>query len=760
MAEDLKLEGTAQVCLDADSESVASRSGSNLANQTEPQNLAYVIYTSGSTGQPKGVAIAHQGVINLCIAQASAFRIGSDARVLQFAPLGFDASVSEIFSALLSGARLHLAKGEFSALDADLLSILRSGAISVVTLPPALLAAVTTAETFPDLLTLVVAGEECPRELVARWGASRHFLNAYGPTEVTVCATIGECRIEDEGKPSIGKPIWNTQVFVLDDQGGPVPVGAVGELYIGGDGLARGYLNQPGMTAEKFVPNPFGGVPGSRLHRTGDLGRWRADGTLHFIGRLDGQVKLRGYRIELGEIEAALRKCDGVHESAVMLREDKRKDKQLVGYVVWDGTTPYSPSELREALRKTLPGYMVPAVVLRVERMPLNPNGKLDRDLLPSPTRKDYASTEAPISPPRDGLELEIRETWQRVLGTEVLSITDNFFEMGGHSLAALRLVAEIYSQFGIRIPFSTFFEANTIERLSKLLRGQALPMMQSLVVLTKGDDRSPVFFIHTGSGDVVPYVNLAKYLGRDQPFYAIQDTAIFQPEYHGRSIEEMASAYLSEIRAVRPRGPYVLGGWSFGGLVAFEMSRRLMEQGEEVDLLALLDTPTPEFSAENFVPNPAQATLLHVFARELDLPLSLELLQTLSEGEQLDRVVTEMHEKDPSLERADRSWLYRQIQIFRSRIAAAGSYTPRRYAGRIVLFRATEINPLSSAASRRRASEDRTLGWGRISTQPLELDYIASSHDGMGKEPHVRVLAEKLSALLNAIGRDQILTA
>ncbi|MDQ8021212.1 MAG: amino acid adenylation domain-containing protein [Moraxellaceae bacterium] len=370
------------VCLDRDWHAIAGYSDAAPDPTAGLRNLAYVIYTSGSTGRPKGVALEHIGLTNLCHTQADAFEVTADSQVLQFASISFDAAVSETFVTLSRGACLHLIRQESLRSSQEILKVLDQSAITVVTLPPSLLS-VLPAHPLPALRTLVLAGEAWPPELARLWAPGRRMLNAYGPTEGTVCATWALITEDVAHNVPIGRPLPNVTVYILDEHHQPVPVGVPGELYIGGIGLARGYLNRPELTAERFVPHPFSGNSGERLYRSGDKARYLPDGNIEFLGRIDNQVKLRGYRIELGEIEAALTAHPSIHDAAVMVREDHPGERRLVAYVISD--QPLEGKQLRAHLRQSLPDYMLPQHYVQLAALPLSPNGKVDRRSLPPP---------------------------------------------------------------------------------------------------------------------------------------------------------------------------------------------------------------------------------------------------------------------------------------------------------------------------------------------------------------------------------------
>ena len=432
-----------------------------------PDNLAYVIYTSGSTGRPKGVMLCHRGLTNLVHEQTIGFQVKPGSRVLQFASFSFDASVSEIFMALTTGAALHLAGQETLMSPPDLVRLMREQAISVVTLPPSLLA-VLPADGFPELATLISAGEACSWEIVDRWAPGRRFLNAYGPTECTIGPAfyVAESGTRPSRNVPIGRPIGNTTIYILDPSLEPVPVGVPGELYIGGAGVARGYLGRPDLTAEKFLPDPFSAEPGARLYRTGDLARYLDGGDIEYLGRIDQQVKVRGFRIELGEIENVLREHPAVKDAVAVVRGDR-----LVAYVIG------SSEGLRDHLRQRLPDYMAPAAIVALDAFPLTPNGKVDRKALPAP--EVAASPERPYVAPRDAEEEIVAGIWAGVLNAGPVGATDNFFDLGGHSLLATQVVSRVRAAFAVELPLRALFESPTVAGMAAAVRAarqSALP--------------------------------------------------------------------------------------------------------------------------------------------------------------------------------------------------------------------------------------------------------------------------------------------
>ncbi len=456
--------------MDSNWSEIAKESEDNPVSGVNPSNLAYVIYTSGSTGKPKGVLVPHIGLGNLAVVQTKEFNLSSHSRILQFASFSFDASISEIVMTLCSGGSLYLAKSDSLLPGQDLVEILQTKAITHVTLPPSALAVMPTDRVL-TLKSLIVAGEVCSPELVATWSTGRRFFNAYGPTESTVCATIAECT-NTKAKPPIGRPISNIQVYILDSYLQPVPIGVPGELHISGVGLARGYLNCPELTVEKFIPNPFDPSKSSRLYKTGDLVRYLSDGNIEFLGRIDHQVKIRGFRIELGEIQTVLQQHLEIREAVVIDREDRLGNKRLVAYIVAE-TDLTDISELRSFLSKKLPDYMIPNAFVKLNALPLTPNGKLDRQALPLPEQSRETITDK-LAQPRTAIEKTLAQIWAEVLGLEKIGIDENFFELGGDSILSIQIVAKA-NQLGWKVTPKQILQNQTIAELANVVTPSSL---------------------------------------------------------------------------------------------------------------------------------------------------------------------------------------------------------------------------------------------------------------------------------------------
>jgi amino acid adenylation domain-containing protein len=461
----------------------------NDADRSSPllvTHPAYVIYTSGSTGRPKGVVTSHMGLANLSAAAVDRYAIRRRDRVLGFSSPSFDASILELCMSLLAGAAL-VVPPPGPLLGQQLVDVLAECRISHALLPPVALA------TMPDTITkselsdfwgVITGGDVCAAELVDRWAPGRRLINSYGLTESTVLSTWSE-PLSSGGKPTIGRPIWNTQVYVLDRALRPAPVGVAGELYIAGVGLARGYLNRPGLTADRFLANPFVGH-GSRMYRTGDVVRWCPNGELEFLGRADDQVKIRGFRIELGEIETLLGQHPGVAQSVAITREDEAGLKNAVAYVVPVEGQKLEPSELRDLLAGLLPNYMVPTAFVVLEKLPLTSNGKLDRRALPAPNR--LAKPVSEYVAPRTATEHALADAWAEVLGIERVGVQDNFFDLGGDSIRIIHLVSRVRARFDVSITARDLFITPNVSALAKLVEDRVLRDLRRIAF---GDGRN-----------------------------------------------------------------------------------------------------------------------------------------------------------------------------------------------------------------------------------------------------------------------------
>ncbi|WNO10791.1 amino acid adenylation domain-containing protein [Teredinibacter sp. KSP-S5-2] len=571
-------------------------------------DLAYVIYTSGTTGKPKGVMIEHQGVINLAHSRKTDFLINNKSVVLQFSPITFDASVCEIFSALLNGATLAIIDDE-SKIDGDkIIEFIDREKVSVATIVPSLLAQMTYSDAplLPSLKTLVVAGEACTQSVVSKWRPGRRMINAYGPTETTVCATVNHFQ-DDDVPTNIGLAIQNMYVYLLDESLNLVGLGEVGELYIGGVGLARGYLNKPELTAERFIDDPFStplkySDKPSKLYKTGDLGRYLPNGKIEYIGRNDHQVKIRGHRIELGEIESVLLKYPGVSNVCVLAKSRKsanQTDNRSNYLAVFYTAEQKIETGLMVAhMSNYLPGYMVPSVFHWLEAFPTTTNGKVDRNQL---EQIELHSESGEQVAPRTDIEQELYDIWLSVLGVESLSIHDDFFELGGDSLLAIRLTLLINTKFDKKISTAQLLEAGTIAKMADLLLIEDVPSegFEPILRIRHNEQRPGLFFVHPSMSGSELYMKMVNWLDADQPFYGVESYNFNHLDSPETDLISLAQRYIRYIKSIQASGPYFLGGYSLGGNIAYEVAHQLIGMGENVDGLYLIDSVLPSPTAK-----------------------------------------------------------------------------------------------------------------------------------------------------------------
>ena len=750
--EKLRAQGRAILSLDQDRARWAGESEDNSNVRIESDNLAYVIYTSGSTGQPKGVAMTQAALVNLLTWQRAHF---GPARTLQFASLSFDVSFQEMLSSWCSGGVVVMVAEELRQDPQALLRFISAEKIQRLFLPFVFLQHLAEicdgSDKIPlDLTEVITAGEQLEiTPQIARFMSRLDRValhNHYGPSETHV-ATAYELAgpvTEWSRLPSIGRPIANTRIYILDANSSPVPIGVAGELCIGGVAVSRGYLNRSDLTAEKFTPDPFSIQPNARIYRTGDLARYLADGNIEFLGRIDNQVKIRGYRIELGEIEAVLREHDAVRDVAVVARQGK-----LVAYVCESMERPSHEvnlwSELRGFIKSKLPEYMAPSIFVKLDALPLTASGKINRQALPVPDESRPDLQQAFVAP-RDRLEEQLATLWTNVLPLKSIGVRDNFFELGGDSLLAARLFAQIENRFGQHLPLATLFQSPTIEQLANVLRESgASKEWSSLVAIQPEGSRPPLFCVHAAGANVLIYRPMARHLGHDQPVYALQAQGLDGQSPPLKRVEDMAALYIKEIRAFQPEGPYFLLGASFGGLVAFEMAQQFLAQGQQVALLAMLNTNCPLYTFAKRVrchighlmergvrgyANEVGKTLKRRRTNQAVLGNSGSENNTVPDPE-LAKVLERHREVDESLVRTVRAILDAEQDY---------ALAQTEYPGKITFFWAQDAV---------RDFEDNRLGWRRIAGGGFDLHVVPGTHTSMREEPLVAHLVQRLRPYL-----------
>jgi amino acid adenylation domain-containing protein len=769
----------ALVLLDADWEEISQQKSENPCTAVTPANLAYTIYTSGSTGQPKGVMISHSNLCNHMFWMQATFPLTEKDKVLQKTPFSFDASVWEFYAPLLVGGQLLIAKPGGHADSAYLLRLIAQQQVTTVQLVPSLLQMLLEQggiETCRSLKQVFCGGEVLPIDLLKGLLSKLNvnLCNLYGPTEACIDTIFwnSNAQINEQLVP-IGRPISNTQIYILDQNLQPVPVGVPGEIYIGGVCLARGYLNRPELTSEKFICNPFDNS--SRLYKTGDLARYKSDGNIEYLGRIDHQVKVRGFRIELGEIEAALREHVNVRDAVVVVQEERPGNKRLVAYVVLNQDVT-NESALRHFLADKLPDHMVPSVFVILAALPLSPNGKVDRKALPAPEKLRQPAQETFV-PARNEIESQLTTIWEEVLDIQPIGVKDNFFALGGHSLLAMRVFVQIEQKLGQHLPLTTLLEAPTVEQLAHVIsqrdenlkndqskietqnttnetrQADAASTRSSLVCMQPNGSKPPLFCVHALGYSVLYYQNLANYLGTDQPFYALQPRGLDGKQPLLTRIEDMASHYIREIQTVQPEGPYFLGGASFGGLVAWEMAQQLVAQGQKVALLALFDTPGLGF----FRRAPLSKRIRNHLNSLSKLRFTYIYQQLKNKSDWLSIIFKqEIKKKSASTipQQLPPSPTHKELKLIveAANKQAQRNYVLRAYSGLVICFRAT-----THLAPSEGWELDPQMGWGDLAQGKLEIHPVPGDHDSIFREPNVRTLAEELRACLNKVQSKQL---
>jgi amino acid adenylation domain-containing protein len=730
--------------LDKQWDEIANESEDLEVALTTPEHLAYIMYTSGSTGKPQGVMVTISQVESYLQAVNQVANIQPGDIYLHTASFSFSSSIRQLLLPLSQGAQVRIASKENTTNLGSLLELIKTENITVFDTVASVWnylldgLAEMTGEQRSQLINnqlrlLVFSGGLLTSQLLNRvrsqFQEPPRILNIYGQTEtIGVCAyVIPDDFSNQAGYAPVGIPYPYYQLHVLDDRLQPVSGNQTGELYVASTSLARGYLHNPQLNARKFIPNPFTTDDRSQLYRTGDLARYLPDGNLEIVGRQDFQVKIRGMRVEIEEIETLLTQHPDVRQAAVVGKEDKLGEQKIFAYIV-ASQKHINIGELRSFLQTKLPDYAVPSAFEILDALPLTPNHKLDRKRLPAPSREHVT-----IIPAADELEQQLLEIWEKVLDIRPIGVSDNFFELGGHSLIALQLFAQIEQRWNKRLLLANLIESPTIAQLAKLIHRAEEPTTRSpLVLIESGGDRSPLFCIHPVGGNLFDYYNLAKKLTKDLPIYGLQARGIDGKQQPFDRIEDMASYYVQAIQTIQPQGTYFLLGYSFGGIIAFEMARQLTDRGCKVAFLGLLDIRCPTIPQLNL-------PLVQGINRHLNKLKELKLIEQLKycidtifyrkKIEYRDELITTLSNLDmftPDL-----------LTVLDCNLQAKKEYLPQVYSGQATLFWTEDQSHYIDLYPE--------LGWGDLVTEGLEIQHLPGNHLTLMKEPYVPVLAEKL---------------
>ncbi|PYX86502.1 MAG: hypothetical protein DMG68_15185 [Acidobacteria bacterium] len=711
-----------RILLDSEWHVISGESSQNPVPVATPKNLAYLIYTSGSTGQPKGVAIEHRSAATFINWALSVFSPQELGGVLLSTSICFDLSVFEMFVPLSVGGKVILAQNAL-----ELPSLPAAEEVTLINTVPSALAELLRMGGVPDsVMTVNLAGEPLPRSLVRQIYAKKSIqrvYNLYGPTEDTTYSTFTLVP-NDDTPVTIGRPIANTEAYVVDKHMQPVPRGLPGELLLGGEGLARGYFGRPELTKEKFIPDRFSKKPGARLYRTGDLVRYLPDGSLLFLGRIDYQVKIRGFRIELGEVEAALTKHPEIRQALVTVRED-HGEKRLVAYLLAESSPAPSTGSLRNFLKQSLPDYMIPSSFVALDQFPLTPNGKIDRKALPAPEpeRRDGGAVFAP----RNDLEAKLVSLFQSVLRVPQVGVTDDFFDLGGHSLQAARLVAEIHEATGTQIPLSLFFRGATVEYLARVIqKGVDLPPEPVAMPIQTGESGAVFFAVVPPGENAVGYAKLARHMGSNQRFVKLQGpgTVLVDRPYTNEEMQKLADEYVDAMRSLQPTGPYYFGGMCDGAHIALRMAHRLDQLGDKVGMLAVFDTWVLE-NSQRLLP-----WYIHYYSQRYQEFRNLSLgKQVQVASRTLENMMTKILRSSPKRSPwSEAYWPH-------------ANFVPPTFSGVVTLFKRPK-QPYYYV-------RDPKMGWASRALGGVDVQVLPIHHNEMLHDPNVRILGERLAECL-----------
>lgn len=730
-----------------DWKALSQNSPENLGVEVSPRNLAYVLYTSGSTGKPKGVLVPRGALLNLLWSMSCCFKLQPADVVLGVTTISFDIAGLEIWLPLLLGIRLILASRAAAADGAELQQLIDRHRVTFLQATPITWKLLLSAgwQGKSDLQALC-GGEAMPRELARQLiPLVPHLWNVYGPTETTIWSTAFKVTSADH-PILIGRPIANTQIYILDQNLAPVPIGVPGELYIGGAGVADGYLKRPDLTGQRFVSDPFRPQP-ARMYRTGDQARYRFDANIECLGRNDDQIKLRGFRIEPEEIRSALMQHPSVSDAVAVLNTSEDGEARIVAYVCAGPDREELIPSLRSVLEKSLPGYMVPSAFVFLDQMPLTPNGKIDRRALPAPDLQRSSAREFIAA--RDTRERRLTRIWEDVLKVSPIGIRDNYFDLGGYSILAVRLFSEIKKAFGIELPLAALYSAPTIESLAALLAKDGEPNLWScLVPIRREGSKPPFYFVSGAGGGVLVFRDLGIHLGVDQPVYALQPKRPGKNESYPITISEMAAQYIQEILAFQPHGPYYLGGYSLGGFIAFEMAQQLTRAGHEIGFLGVFDANAPLQVVTSKTALLPQRTTGNRLSRLVEVLRSRDRFGIIKR--RLERRVTWLQ---AAVARQFKRALPQELMTLEgSQLFAGLNYVGHPYGGSIILFRSTDRPPGEPWSYQ--------LGWEKVVTGGIEVHEVPGDHLTIYSGASIGILAEKLkTCLARAQSSNQVAT-
>jgi len=733
---------------------------------TKPQvsqrsdSLAYVIYTSGTSGNPKGTLIAHHSLVNYVSWLKAEFNFKAGDSSTWHSSVAFDGGYASLWGMLLHGGTLHLIPDHICKNPAGLSDYLIGHKISFLKITPVFFSLLMEDDVSnnsnpgfvkENSLKVIHLGGEA---IIARdvetyltYKPETVMINHYGPTETTIGAITH--RVSPENikefikRPLIGKPINNTRIYILDKQLNVVPIGVYGELHIAGMGLAREYLNRPELKKIKFIPNPFDTVSTSYIYKTGDLCRYLPDGNIEFSGRMDHQVKIQGFRIEPGEIETTLTRHSDIKEALVIAKEIALNDKRLVAYLVCDRNNQPLVSTIRDHMKQTLPNYMIPAYFVFLDKLPQTPNGKINRQALPEPDMSCSGSQRSYV-PPRSPIEESISKIWSEVLGIPTVGIHDNFFDMGGHSLLAVSTVSQIRSRFKIKLPLADLFKSPTIYELAVSIQTRSFEQSHDVLVGIKvKGSKTPFFCVHPIGGTVFCYSELSSCLDDERPFYGLQYPGIFDEITLLTSIQDMASIYIDAMQSIQKKGPYYISGWSFGGIIAFEIARQLKQQGHEIALLALLDTYAPIQREQSR--KITERDLIFLFVQDITNILGVNTMDSLNQLKQsrsedlLIRLEETVNSKGIFPVPIKSGHLQSLFRLFRSNREAMSQYKPEPLCDKITLFYAGDNS----------GGIKNISAWNKYTKKGVEHYEIPGDHYSMMQKPNVQYLADQLTSCI-----------